>query len=76
MKADAIRMAIIDFQKSLKKVDSTSMQITLSGNNAPFDVGSEAKVNVPFDSNVLIVEDQDTICYIDCDLIDIIEIWN
>lgn len=73
MKVDAVRMAMIDFAK---KSDSTTMEITLSGNNEPFEVGSEAKVEVPLDGNVLIVKDQDTICYIDCNLIDIIEIWD
>lgn len=75
MKADAVRMAMIDFQKVAEKVDSITMQITLSGDNEPLDVGPEAKVEVPLDGNVLIVKDQDTICYVDCNLIDIIEIW-
>lgn len=75
MKADAVRMAMIDFQKVAEKVDSITMQITLSGDNEPLDVGPEAKIEVPLDGNVLIVKDQDTICYVDCNLIDIIEIW-
>lgn len=76
MKADAVRMAMADFQKVVEEVDSTTMQIILSGDNKPLDVGSEAEVKVPLDGNVLIVKDQDTICYVDCNLIDIIEIWN
>jgi hypothetical protein len=75
MKADAVRMAMIDFQKVAEKVDSITMQITLSGDNEPLNVGSEAKIEVLLDGNVLIVKDQDTICYVDCNLIDIIEIW-
>ena len=76
MRADAVRMAMVDFQKAVKKVDSTSMQITLSGDNGSLDIGPEAKVEVPLDGNVLILKDQDNICYIDCNLIDIIEIQN
>lgn len=75
MKEDAVRVAMIDFQKVIKEDDSTTMQITLSGDNEPLNVGSEAKVEVPLDGNVLIVKDQDTIYYVDCNLIDIIEIW-
>lgn len=75
MRADAVRMAMIDFQKVVKENDSTTMQITLSEDRDPLDIGSEAKVEVPLDGNVLIVKDQDTICYIDCDSINIIEIW-
>lgn len=75
MKADAVRMAMIDFQKVAEKVASITMQITLSGDNEPLNVGPEAKIEVPLDGNVLIIKDQDTICYVDCNLIDIIEIW-
>lgn len=75
MKADAVSMAMIDFQKVAKETDSITMQITLSGDNEPLNVGAEAEVQVPLDGNVLIVKDQDTICYVDCNLIDIIEIW-
>lgn len=75
MKADAVRMAMMDFQKVVEKVDSTTMQIILNGDNK-LNVGSEAEVKVPLDGNVLILKDQDGISYINCDLIDIIEIWN
>ena len=75
MKADAVRMAMIDFQKFAKEVASITMQITLNGDNEPLNIGPEAEVEVPLGGNVLIVKDQNTICYVDCNLIDIIEIW-
>lgn len=75
MKADAVRMAMIDFQKVAKEVASITMQITLNGDNEPLNIGPEAEVEVPLGGNVLIIKDQNTICYVDCNLIDIIEIW-
>ena len=73
MKADAIRLAIKDFDDAVKKDDTTSAVLYLNG-EATMDIGPEAKLECPWDINVLILKDDDVICYIDCDVINSITI--
>lgn len=73
MKADAIRMAINDFNDAVKKDDTTSAILYLNG-EATMDIGPGAKLECPWDINVLILKDDDVICYIDCDVINSITI--
>lgn len=73
MKADAIRLAIKDFNDAVKKDDTTSAILYLNG-EATMDIGPKAKLECPWDINVLILKDDDVICYIDCDAINSITI--
>lgn len=73
MKADAIRLAIRDFNDAVKEDDTTSAVIFLT-NDATMDIGPEAKLECPWDINVLIVKDDEVTCYIDCDTINSITI--
>ena len=73
MKADAIRLAIKDFNDAVKKDDTTSAELYLNG-EVTMDIGPEAKLECPWDINVLILKDDDVICYIDCDVINSITI--
>lgn len=73
MKADAIRLAIKDFNDAVKKDDTASAILYLNG-EATMDIGPEAKLECPWDTNVLILKDDDVICYIDCDIINSITI--
>lgn len=73
MKADAIRLAIKDFNDAVEKDDTASAILYLNG-EATMDIGPEAKLECPWDTNVLILKDDDVICYIDCDIINSITI--
>lgn len=75
MKPDAVRSAIADFKEAIEKTNTTSMEIYLKEDNSPINVGAESTCEVPFDKNVLIISDEDTIFYVDCDLINTIQIW-
>lgn len=73
MKADAIRLAIKDFNDAVEKDDTASAILYLNG-EATMDIGPKAKLECPWDTNVLILKDDDVICYIDCDIINSITI--
>ena len=73
MKADAIRLAIKDFNDAVEKDDTASAILYLNG-EATMDIGPEAKLECPWDTNVLIIKDDHVICYIDCDIINSITI--
>lgn len=75
MKSDAVRLAVGDFKEAIEKINTTSMEIYLKGDNSPINVGAESTCEVPFDTNVLIILDEDTILYVDCDSIITIQIW-